>query len=73
MSWKPPVTSADRLRAKLDDEFETVAKPEGLRRTSDLRRAAESAAASGHELEGAAPEGAAPACFLGLLDAFGFP
>ncbi|KOQ38399.1 RecX family transcriptional regulator, partial [Achromobacter xylosoxidans] len=42
MSWKPPVTSADRLRARLDDEFETVAKPEGLRRTSDLRRAAES-------------------------------
>lgn len=53
MSWKPPVTSADRLRAKLDDEFETVAKPEGLRRTSDLRRAAESAAASGHDRDGA--------------------
>lgn len=44
MSWKPSAASADRLRAKLDDEFETVAKPEGLRRTSDARRApAESA------------------------------
>lgn len=53
MSWKPPVTSADRLRARLDDEFETVAKPEGLRRTSDLRRAAESTGASGQEPEGA--------------------
>ena len=53
MSWKPPVTSADRLRARLDDEFETVAKPEGLRRTSDLRRAAESTAASGQDPEGA--------------------
>ncbi|MGE8655556.1 MAG: recombination regulator RecX [Achromobacter sp.] len=62
MSWKPPVTSADRLRARLDDEFETVAKPEGLRRTSDLRRAAESRAASDHDLDGAAPEQAgAPA------------
>lgn len=49
MSWKPPVTSADRLRARLDDEFETVAKPEGLRRTSDLRRAADSTAAAGQE------------------------
>ncbi|WP_088139315.1 recombination regulator RecX [Achromobacter xylosoxidans] len=38
MSWKPPPASADRLRAKLDDEFETVAKPQGLRRTSDARR-----------------------------------
>ncbi|MBO9332405.1 recombination regulator RecX [Achromobacter xylosoxidans] len=38
MSWKPPPTSADRLRARLDDEFETVARPEGLRRTSDARR-----------------------------------
>ncbi|WYX19407.1 hypothetical protein WJ973_27425 [Achromobacter xylosoxidans] len=53
MSWKPPVTSADRLRARLDDEFETVAKPGGLRRTSDLRRAAESTGASGQEPEGA--------------------
>ncbi|CAB3635270.1 MAG: recombination regulator RecX [Achromobacter pulmonis] len=49
MSWKPPVTSADRLRARLDDEFETVAKPEGLRRTSDLRRAADSTAAADQE------------------------
>lgn len=56
MSWKPPVTSADRLRARLDDEFETVAKPEGLRRTSDLRRAAESAAASGQDPEGASAQ-----------------
>ena len=62
MSWKPPVTSADRLRAKLDDEFETVAKPEGLRRTSDLRRAAESAASSGPDPDGPAPQdGGAPA------------
>lgn len=38
MSWKPPPASADRLRARLDDEFETVARPEGLRRTSDARR-----------------------------------
>ncbi|MGB3431776.1 recombination regulator RecX [Achromobacter sp.] len=38
MSWKPPPASAERLRAKLDDEFETVAKPQGLRRTSDARR-----------------------------------
>ncbi|MCY1527285.1 Regulatory protein RecX [compost metagenome] len=38
MSWKPPLASADRLRAKLDDEFETVARPQGLRRTSDARR-----------------------------------
>lgn len=61
MSWKPPVTSADRLRAKLDDEFETVAKPEGLRRTSDLRRAAESAASSGHDPDSPAPQdGGAP-------------
>lgn len=56
MSWKPPVTSADRLRARLDDEFETVAKPEGLRRTSDLRRAAESTAASGQDPEGASAQ-----------------
>ncbi len=40
MSWKPSAASADRLRAKLDDEFETVAKPDGLRRTSDARRGA---------------------------------
>ncbi|PND31665.1 recombination regulator RecX [Achromobacter pulmonis] len=38
MSWKPPPALADRLRARLDDEFETVARPEGLRRTSDARR-----------------------------------
>jgi len=38
MSWKPPPATAERLRAKLDDEFETVAKPQGLRRTSDARR-----------------------------------
>ncbi|AVG38188.1 recombination regulator RecX [Achromobacter insolitus] len=38
MSWKPPPASAERLRAKLDDEFETVAKPQGLRRTSGVRR-----------------------------------
>jgi len=43
MSWKPSAASADRLRAKLDDEFETVAKPEGLRRTSDARRGADAA------------------------------
>ncbi|MGE8642726.1 MAG: recombination regulator RecX [Achromobacter sp.] len=44
MSWKSTPASADRLRAKLDDEFETVAKPQGLRRTSDARREQESAA-----------------------------
>ncbi|MBB1597069.1 recombination regulator RecX [Achromobacter sp. UMC46] len=44
MSWKPTPASADRLRAKLDDEFETVAKPLGLRRTSDARREQETAA-----------------------------
>ncbi|EHK65127.1 recombination regulator RecX [Achromobacter arsenitoxydans] len=37
MSWKSTPASADRLRARLDDEFETVAKPQGLRRTSDAR------------------------------------
>ncbi|MGE8676780.1 MAG: recombination regulator RecX [Achromobacter kerstersii] len=45
MSWKSTPASADRLRAKLDDEFETVAKPQGLRRTSDARREKEAAAA----------------------------
>ncbi len=44
MSWKSPPASADRLRAKLDDEFETVAKPQGLRRTSDARREQEAEA-----------------------------
>lgn len=44
MSWKPTPASADRLRAKLDDEFETVAKPQGLRRTSDTRIKSEAAA-----------------------------
>lgn len=44
MSWKPTPASADRLRAKLDDEFETVAKPQGLRRTSDARREQEAVA-----------------------------
>ena len=43
MSWKSTPASADRLRAKLDDEFETVAKPQGLRRSSDARRAQEAA------------------------------
>ncbi len=49
MSWKPPPASAERLRAKLDDEFETVAKPQGLRRTSDVRR--EQEAESGDALD----------------------
>ena len=31
MSWKPSAKSSEHLRAKLDDEFETVAKPQGLR------------------------------------------
>lgn len=44
MSWKSTPASADRLRAKLDDEFETVAKPQGLRRTSDARAAHEDSA-----------------------------
>jgi len=44
MSWKSTPASADRLRAKLDDEFETVAKPQGLRRSSDARREQASAA-----------------------------
>lgn len=60
MSWKSSPASADRLRAKLDDEFETVAKPQGLRRTSDARR--ESAASrehAGSEPDAAAPEGEA--------------
>ncbi|MGV2865532.1 recombination regulator RecX [Achromobacter sp. ESBL13] len=43
MSWKSTPASADRLRAKLDDEFETVAKPQGLRRSSDARREQEAA------------------------------
>ncbi|MFD4837774.1 recombination regulator RecX [Achromobacter sp. NPDC058515] len=47
MSWKPTPASADRLRAKLDDEFETVAKPQGLRRTSDARAGQEAAAPAG--------------------------
>ncbi|MGY6271187.1 recombination regulator RecX [Achromobacter denitrificans] len=46
MSWKPPLASADRLRAKLDDEFETVARPQGLRRTSDALRESEEPAPS---------------------------
>jgi len=37
MSWKSTPASAERLRTKLDDEFETVAKPQGLRCTSDAR------------------------------------
>lgn len=64
MSWKPSAASADRLRAKLDDEFETVAKPEGLRRTSDARRAsadnslphAEDAARGGDAADAAPPQ-----------------
>ncbi|WMD23411.1 recombination regulator RecX [Achromobacter seleniivolatilans] len=47
MSWKSTPASADRLRAKLDDEFETVAKPQGLRRSSDARREQEAAASAG--------------------------
>lgn len=46
MSWKSTPASADRLRAKLDDEFETVAKPQGLRRSSDARRNQEATAAA---------------------------
>lgn len=37
MSWKPKPSAADRARDRLDDEFETVAKPEGLQRTSDAK------------------------------------
>lgn len=44
MSWKSTPASADRLRAKLDDEFETVAKPQGLQRTSDARAGRDAAA-----------------------------
>ena len=44
MSWKSTPASAERLRARLDDEFETVAKPQGLRRTSDARGERETAA-----------------------------
>jgi regulatory protein len=44
MSWKSTPASAGRLRARLDDEFETVAKPQGLRRTSDARMEREAAA-----------------------------
>lgn len=52
MSWKSTPASADRLRAKLDDEFETVAKPQGLRRTSDARREKEAEAAEDAAAEG---------------------
>lgn len=44
MSWKSTPASAERQRARLDDEFETVAKPQGLRRTSDARVEREAAA-----------------------------
>lgn len=44
MSWKSTPASAERQRARLDDEFETVAKPQGLRRTSDARVVRETAA-----------------------------
>jgi regulatory protein len=54
MSWKSTPASADRLRAKLDDEFETVAKPQGLRRTSDARREKEADAAE--DASAAAPD-----------------
>ncbi|WP_447918693.1 recombination regulator RecX [Achromobacter aegrifaciens] len=50
MSWKPPPASAERLRAKLDDEFETVAKPQGLRRSSDARREQEAESGAAPEL-----------------------
>ena len=60
MSWKPSAASADRLRAKLDDEFETVAKPQGLRRTSDVRRASAEDAAR-RSPDDAAQDGAASA------------
>jgi len=52
MSWKSTPASADRLRAKLDDEFETVAKPQGLRRTSDARREKEADAAEDATADG---------------------
>ncbi|WP_313624451.1 recombination regulator RecX [Achromobacter sp.] len=48
MSWKSTPASAERLRARLDDEFETVAKPQGLRRTSDARVERDAAASDGH-------------------------
>lgn len=48
MSWKSTPASADRLRAKLDDEFETVAKPQGLRRTSDARPETQDARSDDH-------------------------
>lgn len=47
MSWKSTAASDERLRARLDDEFETVAKPQGLRRTSDARVEREAAASDG--------------------------
>jgi len=52
MSWKSTPASADRLRAKLDDEFETVAKLQGLRRTSDARREKEADAAEDATADG---------------------
>lgn len=56
MSWKSTPASAERQRARLDDEFETVAKPQGLRRTSDARVVRETAAsddsADGAEFSG---------------------
>lgn len=55
MSWKSTPASAERLRAKLDDEFETVAKPQGLRRTSDVRLPREPAVMADDAADDCAP------------------
>ncbi|SIT27132.1 recombination regulator RecX [Achromobacter sp. MFA1 R4] len=55
MSWKSTPASAERLRAKLDDEFETVAKPQGLRRTSDARLPREPAVVADDATDDCAP------------------
>jgi len=55
MSWKSTPASAERLRAKLDDEFETVAKPQGLRRTSDARLPREPAVVADDAADDCAP------------------
>lgn len=55
MSWKSTPASAERLRAKLDDEFETVAKPQSLRRTSDARLPREPAVVADDAADDCAP------------------
>lgn len=51
MSWKPQPSASERTRAKLDDEFETVAKPQGLQRTSDAKAKGRASAPASSEGE----------------------